>query len=172
MNRGTHRFNNAVDRAVLKPAATAYRDYVPRIVRTGIGNILDNLEYPNTIINQFLQGKLLAGLQDTGRFVLNSTLGVAGLLDPASDAGLPKNDEDFGQTLGKWGVPAGPYFVLPFLGPSTVRDAPARYFDSFNRTAELFDLDLGVLDDTTFELGRPGEGADGTGGGSAAQIQL
>jgi phospholipid-binding lipoprotein MlaA len=156
MNRGTHRFNNAVDRAVLKPAATAYRDYVPRLVRVGIGNVLDNLDYPVTILNQFLQGKLVDGLKDTGRFVMNSTLGIGGLFDPASDAGLPKNDEDFGQTLGRWGVPSGPYLEIPFLGPSTVRDAPSRYLDSFNRQAELFNIDLGPLDDTTVEYVRIG----------------
>jgi phospholipid-binding lipoprotein MlaA len=156
MNRGTHRFNNAVDRAVLKPAAVAYRDYVPRIVRVGIGNVLDNLDYPTTIVNQFLQGKLVDGLKDTGRFVMNTTMGIGGLFDPASDAGLAKNDEDFGQTLGKWGVPSGPYLVIPFLGPSTVRDAPARYVDSFNRTNELFDQEIGVLGDTTFEYVRIG----------------
>ena len=156
MNRGTHRFNNAVDRAVLKPAAVAYRDYVPRIVRVGIGNVLDNLETPTTIANQLLQGKIVDGLKDTGRFVINTTMGIGGLFDPASDAGLPKNDEDFGQTLGRWGVPAGPYVVIPFLGPSTVRDVPARYVDSFNRAPELFDQEVGVLGDTTFEYVRIG----------------
>ena len=156
MNRGTHRFNNALDRAVLRPTAIAYRDYVPRIVRVGIGNVLDNLETPTTIVNQFLQGKVVDGLKDTGRFVMNTTMGIGGLFDPASDAGLPKNDEDFGQTLGKWGVPAGPYLVIPLLGPSTVRDAPARYVDSFNRAPELFDQEVGVLGDTTFEYVRIG----------------
>ncbi|MGH8251331.1 MAG: MlaA family lipoprotein [Steroidobacteraceae bacterium] len=129
-NRGTHRFNEAVDRAVLKPVAVRYDRHVPRVIRTGIGNLLTHLAYPTTIVNDLLQLKLKDAAVDVGRFVLNTTLGIGGLLDPASAAGLARNDEDFGQTLGRWGVPAGPYLVLPLLGPSTVRDAPSIYVDS------------------------------------------
>jgi phospholipid-binding lipoprotein MlaA len=129
MNRATHRFNDSVDRAVLKPVATGYRDHVPQLIRTGVSNFLGNLAYTTTIANDLLQLKVKDTLIDLGRFAVNTTLGVGGILDPASHFGIPKNDEDFGQTLGRWGVPPGPYVVLPFLGPSTVRDAPSIYVD-------------------------------------------
>jgi phospholipid-binding lipoprotein MlaA len=125
MNRATYRFNDAIDRAVLKPVAKGYRKGVPRVIRTGISNVLGHLVFPATIVNDLLQLKLKAAAADIGRFVLNSTLGLGGLLDPATDAGIPRNDEDFGQTLGRWGVPPGPYLVLPLLGPSTLRDTAA-----------------------------------------------
>jgi phospholipid-binding lipoprotein MlaA len=98
----------------------------PKWFRTGVGNFYTNLGYPWTIVNQVLQGKLLAAGQDTLRFLLNTTLGVGGIFDPASDANLPVHDEDLGQTLGKWGVPPGPYLVVPLLGPATLRDVPSR----------------------------------------------
>ncbi len=129
MNRGTHRFNMAVDDAVLRPVAVGYRDHVPDGVRVSVSNFLDNLAYPTTIINNLLQLKIKDTLSDIGRFALNSTIGIGGLFDPASRFGIPKNDEDFGQTLGRWGVPAGPYVVLPFFGPSSARDTPAIYVD-------------------------------------------
>ncbi len=129
MNRGTHRFNMAIDKAVLKPVAVGYRRHVPGGVRVSVSNFLDNLAYPTTIINNLLQLKVKDTLSDIGRFALNTTVGIGGLFDPASRFGIPKNDEDFGQTLGRWGVPAGPYLVLPFFGPSTMRDGPALYAD-------------------------------------------
>jgi phospholipid-binding lipoprotein MlaA len=129
-NRGVQKVNDALDRAVLRPVASRYQRHVPRAVRTGIGNVLSHLAFPTTIANDLLQGKFKSTAQDIGRFALNSTLGLGGLLDPASDAGLPRNDEDFGQTLGRWGVPAGPYLVLPLLGPSTLRDLPAMAADA------------------------------------------
>lgn len=152
VNRSTHRFNNAIDRAVFKPVATAYRDHVPQPVRTGVGNVLDNLEQPSIIVNQFLQGKLFAGLQDTGRFLLNSTFGLAGIFDLATRAGVDKHDEDFGQTLGVWGVPSGPYLEIPFLGPSTVRDAPGRAIDAFNLST--FNNEFAILEEDWFEYSR------------------
>jgi phospholipid-binding lipoprotein MlaA len=130
-NRGVYKFNDAVDRAALKPVAKGYRKITPHWMRVGIGNFLGNLEYPITAVNQFLQGKFKLGLRDTGRFLINSTLGVGGLLDPATSAGLEANDEDLGQTLAVWGVGSGPYLNLPFVGPSTLRDAPSRMFDFF-----------------------------------------
>ncbi len=130
VNRTTYAFNDAVDRALLKPVAKGYRRYVPQFMRTGVTNFITNLAYPTTIVNSALQLKLKDAVSDTGRFVLNSTLGLGGLLDPATDAGLARNDEDFGQTLGRWGMPSGPYLMLPFLGPSTLRDAPSLYVDS------------------------------------------
>ena len=129
MNRATYRFNDSVDRAVLRPVATGYRNHVPQLVQQGIDNFLENLAFPTTIVNDLLQLKIKDTLVDLGRFTVNSTLGLGGLLDPASHFGIPKNDEDFGQTLGRWGVPSGPYVVLPFFGPSSVRDAPSIYVD-------------------------------------------
>ncbi len=141
MNRATFRFNDALDRAVLKPVAKGYREYVPRFAQTGINNFLTNLAYPTTIVNNVLQLKLLDAAGDTARFVINSTLGLAGLFDPATDAGLPRNDEDFGQTLGWWGVKPGPYLVLPLLGPSTLRDTPARAADYYTDLSNHVDDD-------------------------------
>lgn len=122
MNRSTFAFNDAVDRAILKPVAKGYRKVAPQFVETGISNFMSNIHYPVVIVNDLLQAKFKPALSDTGRLLLNTTFGLGGLLDPASDAGLDKNDEDFGQTLGKWGVGPGPYLILPFLGPSTLRD--------------------------------------------------
>jgi phospholipid-binding lipoprotein MlaA len=130
-NRGVYKFNDAVDRAALKPVAKGYRKITPHWMRVGIGNFLGNLEYPATAINQFLQGKFRLGLRDSGRFLINTTLGIGGLLDPATSAGLEANDEDLGQTLAVWGVGSGPYLTLPFFGPSTLRDAPSRMVDFF-----------------------------------------
>jgi phospholipid-binding lipoprotein MlaA len=129
MNRGTHRFNDAVDRAVLRPVARGYRDHVPAPVRVSVNNFLENLAYPTTIVNNLLQGKVKDTFNDIGRFAVNSTIGLAGLFDPATRFGFARNDEDFGQTLGRWGVPSGPYLVLPFFGPSSMRDGPAIYVD-------------------------------------------
>jgi phospholipid-binding lipoprotein MlaA len=130
-NRGVYKFNDAFDRAALKPAAKAYVKVTPEWFRTGVGNFFTNLFYPTTIANQLLQGKVVAAGQDTLRLLINSTLGWGGVLDVASGANLPLHDEDSGQTLGRWGVPPGPYLMLPFLGPATLRDAPARIADDF-----------------------------------------
>lgn len=131
MNRATHRFNDSVDRAVLRPVAVGYREHVPRIVQTGVNNFLDNLAYTTTIVNDLLQLKIKDTLIDLGRFTVNSTLGLGGILDPATHFGIPRNDEDFGQTLGRWGVPPGPFLMLPLLGPSHVRDLPSNVFNRF-----------------------------------------
>jgi phospholipid-binding lipoprotein MlaA len=129
MNRATYRFNDALDRGLVKPIAKGYKKAVPRAIRTGLANVLDNAGYSTTIVNDLLQAKIKAFGSDVGRLVLNTTVGIGGLLDPASAAGLAKNDEDFGQTLGRWGVHAGPYVVLPVLGPSTLRDTVGLYPD-------------------------------------------
>jgi len=141
MNRATYRFNNGFDRAVLRPVARGYRDHVPHVVQEGIDNFLENLAFTTTIVNDLLQLKIKDTLVDLGRFTVNTTLGIGGLLDPASHFGIPRNDEDFGQTLGRWGVPAGPYFVIPFLGPSSVRDAPSLYVDAQTDLRLALDLD-------------------------------
>lgn len=139
-NRAVYQFNDAVDQAVLRPVAKGYRAITPDIVEHGIGNFFNNLSYPVVFVNQFLQGDFKDGIFDTARFLVNSTIGLAGLFDPATHIGLPANNEDFGQTLGVWGVPKGPYLVLPFLGPSTVRDATGSYADSqINPIFEYFE---------------------------------
>ena len=122
-NRGVYKFNDALDRGVLKPTAKAYQKVTPDWFRTGVGNFFTNLKAPGTIVNQLLQGKFREAGQDTLGFLLNTTFGWAGVIDVASMNALPQHDEDLGQTLGKWGVPPGPYLMLPFLGPATVRDA-------------------------------------------------
>ena len=124
-NRAVFNFNDKVDTYALKPVATVYRDVTPSFVQTGVGNFFGNLGDAWTAVNNLLQGKGEAGMTDVTRFALNSTLGILGLFDIASEAGLQKHKEDFGQTLGTWGVSSGPYLMLPLLGPSTVRDTVA-----------------------------------------------
>ena len=126
MNRTTYNFNTKVDHAVLRPVARGYQKITPGVVRTGVSNFLDNLGYPIVIVNDLLQARFTPFARDTGRFLMNTTLGIAGLLDPATEAGLVKNENDFGLTFGRWGIPKGPYFVIPFLGPSDVRDGLGR----------------------------------------------
>jgi phospholipid-binding lipoprotein MlaA len=131
MNRTTYKFNDKLDKAVVRPIARTYVRITPQFVRTGVSNFIDNLTYPVTIVNDLLQAKFVQGCQDTGRLVLNSTVGLGGLLDPASQAGLDKHDEDFGLTLGHWGVHPGPYLVVPFLAFSDVRDGLGRVADIY-----------------------------------------
>lgn len=139
-NRKVDKFNDAFDRAVLKPVATGYKKVTPRFVRTGVTNFFANLQYPTTCVNQFLQGKFVLGLKDTGRFLVNSTLGIGGLFDVATKMNLPAHDEDFGQTLAMWGVHAGPYIVLPFFGPSNLRDGPSRLPDIYTDALHYLDI--------------------------------
>jgi phospholipid-binding lipoprotein MlaA len=122
LNRKVHRFNNAVDRRIAKPLANAYVAVVPRPVRLGVGNFFANLGQPVAALNALLQGKPKQAGQALGRFVLNATLGIGGIFDPASDANLPYRDEDLGQTLGTWGWKRSRYVELPLFGPRTVRD--------------------------------------------------
>lgn len=124
-NRAMFSFNEGVDKAVIKPVAQTYQAVLPSPVRTGISNVFGNLGDPWIGLNNLLQGKVADALSDMMRFLFNSTFGFAGLLDIASEMGFPKHDEDFGQTLGRWGVGDGAYVVLPFLGPRTLRDAVA-----------------------------------------------
>jgi phospholipid-binding lipoprotein MlaA len=136
-NRHMFDLNDRVDRALLKPVARAYEAVVNEDVRGCINNAFLNLLEPVNAINNLLQGKPVAAASDMCRFAINSTLGFAGCVDIASKIGLQRSNEDFGQTLGRWGVLPGPYFVLPFLGPSTIRDAFGRLFD-FLRTDPLW----------------------------------
>ena len=130
-NRSVFNFNDVLDRAIAKPVAKGYVKVTPRVVRTGISYAYSNLDTVPTIINDVLQGKIRQAGHDSARFLMNSTLGLGGLFDPASAAGLDSNDEDLGQTLGKWGVKSGPYLMLPVLGPSSARDAFSRAADTF-----------------------------------------
>jgi phospholipid-binding lipoprotein MlaA len=122
LNRKTHRFNNAVDRTIARPLALGYVKVVPRPVRLGVSNFFSNLGEPITTLNSLLQGKPKQAAQSLGRFLLNSTLGIGGIFDPASDAKLPRKNEDFGQTLGVWGWKRSRYVELPLFGPRTIRD--------------------------------------------------
>jgi phospholipid-binding lipoprotein MlaA len=124
-NRAMFSFNDAVDRTALKPTATAYKKHVPGFVQTGVNNFFGNLTDAWSGVNNLLQGKGQDGMNDLTRFAFNSTFGILGVLDIASEAGLRKHNEDLGQTLGYWGVPSGPYVMLPLIGPSTVRDTVA-----------------------------------------------
>jgi len=121
-NRGVFAFNDTLDRAVLKPVARGYRWATPQPVQTGVGNFFSNLGEIRTTLNSLLQGKPGNAGRSTSRFLLNTTVGIAGLWDVATPMGVTAEREDFGQTLGVWGVGEGPYLVLPLLGPSTVRD--------------------------------------------------
>lgn len=123
INRGIFAFNDAADKYVLRPVAVGYRWLLPAPIRTGVNNFFDNISSPVDIINALLQGKFRQAASDVGRLAMNTTLGFGGLLDPATDAGLAKNDEDFGQTFGVWGIPEGPYLVVPLFGPRTARSA-------------------------------------------------
>lgn len=124
-NRGMTRFNDNLDKAVLKPVATVYRDVMPRPVRTGVGNFFANLGDAWSFVNNLLQARGLEAYESLVRFSTNTVFGLGGLLDIASEAGIERHKQDFGLTLGRWGVPTGPYLVLPLLGPSTVRDTAA-----------------------------------------------
>lgn len=125
LNRGVFRFNEAVDEAVLKPVATTYRDVVPSLAREGVRNFLSNLGEVWSFTNNVLQFKVQAAGETAIRFGVNTLMGLGGLLDIASEMGIERHPEDFGQTLGFYGVPAGPFIELPFFGPSSLRDALA-----------------------------------------------
>jgi phospholipid-binding lipoprotein MlaA len=130
LNRSVDGFNQVVDKAVVKPLAQGYDKVTPSEIKTVIGNFFSNLDDISVAINNLLQGKPRAAGSDITRFALNTTIGIVGFADVATELGFQKNDEDFGQTLGVWGVGSGPYLVLPFFGPSTLRDAPARFVDA------------------------------------------
>lgn len=132
MNRGIYKFNDAVDRAALKPVTRGYQKITPQWLRTGIRNFFNHLEMPWVMVNEALQGKPQLVAQDTCRFVLNTVVGLGGFIDVAGRLELNAHDEDFGQTLAVWGVPSGPYVMLPFFGPSTVRDGVGRVPDYYS----------------------------------------
>ncbi len=144
-NRSMFAFNDALDKTVARPVAKAYVKVTPRFVRTGVSNVFNNLNTLGTAVNDVLQGKMKQAGRDSARFLMNSTLGLGGLFDPASASGLELNDEDFGQTFGKWGVKPGPYLMLPLLGPSTFRD-------SFGKLADQFTYPVYWLEDDSTRL--------------------
>ena len=129
INRAIFGFNEVIDDTLLEPVAKGYRAITPDPVENSVSNFFNNLGEINTIINSTLQMKLDKTISSSSRFVINSTVGIFGLFDVASSLGIESHKEDFGQTLGHYGVPAGPYLVLPFFGPSTFRDAPGFYVD-------------------------------------------
>jgi phospholipid-binding lipoprotein MlaA len=142
VNRAMYRFNDTADRWVLRPAAVGWRKTVPTPIRTGIVNILDNFTYPITVTNSLLQGKVKQSGSDLARFTMNTIVGLAGIFDPATAVGLVEHDEDFGQTLNTWGVPQGPYLMVPLFGPytlthgfGTLATAPLSPYISFQNPA-------------------------------------
>jgi phospholipid-binding lipoprotein MlaA len=144
VNRKIFWFDDHLDRWVLEPVATGWSKVAPTRVRTSVSNFFDNLRFPIVVTNEILQGKLDEAGSDVGRFAVNTTVGIFGFLDLATDWGMPRHDEDFGQTLGVWGLSPGPYLVLPFLGPSSVRDGIGLGVDSCLAVTTWF-VDVWIL---------------------------
>lgn len=151
-NRKVYSFNDAIDNAVVKPVATAYRDVVPRLVRTGVSNFLGNIGDVWSAANHVLQGKVANGLEMGFRVMTNTLMGLGGVLDPATEFGMQRRSEDFGQTLGVWGFGNGPYVMLPLLGPSTVRDSFGLLADRQFSAARLPTTDAGSYAVTAVEV--------------------
>ncbi len=137
-NREIYRINDDFDKGVLRPVAQLYTDYTPTPFQTGVDNFFSNVSDVYSAVNNLLQGKPSRAAEDTMRVAINSVLGIGGLIDIATPAGLPKYKEDFGQTLGVWGVPAGPYLMLPLFGPSSVRDTTGMLVDRFADPSAYF----------------------------------
>ena len=129
LNRQVFKFNDALDAAIVKPVAIAYRDHTPTPLRQGIGNVFNNLQDSWSVVNNLLQLKIVYAYDSLARVAINTLVGVAGVVDVASEMGIERHTQDFGHTLGVWGVPPGPYLVLPILGPSSLRDAVALSVD-------------------------------------------
>lgn len=138
INRGIFWFNERVDLYLLEPAAKGWNFVVPKSAQRRIANVFDHFDYPLIFVNTLLQGEFEKTAIASGRFVLNSSVGVLGLFDPATDLGLERSVADFGQTLGRWGIPPGPYLVVPLLGPANVRDGVGRFGDSTLRIYRYF----------------------------------
>ncbi len=145
LNRKTFGFNDFVDRNVFKPVAKGYVKVVPGFARRGIHNALVNLGTPAVALNQLLQGKGVKAASDSGRFIVNSTLGIGGLFDPATPMGLQAHNEDFGQTLQVWGVGPGPHIVSPFTGSTTVTDAVGTFVGAFTNPINLFETQTQII---------------------------
>lgn len=145
LNRGVYKFNDVADKALIKPVAQAYKAVTPSPVRTGFNNFFTNLGSVTTVLNDLLQFKFAHAFTDAGRFVINSTFGVAGFIDVAGMDKIPLHKEDFGQTLGFWGVGNGAYLVLPLLGPSSVRDTTGLAFDIFTTDPITYPRNIGQI---------------------------
>ncbi|CAN0499747.1 unnamed protein product, partial [Phaeothamnion confervicola] len=131
VNRKLYKFNDSLDKHFVEPVAKKYAQYTPDPVRNSITNFFDNTSYLNTIANDLLQGKLSQTASDSGRFLVNSTIGIGGLFDPATSMGLKQHEEDLGQTFGTWGAKEGAYLMLPLMGPSSFRDIGSPVMDMF-----------------------------------------
>lgn len=151
-NRKVYAFNDVLDSNVVKPVAEGYKAVVPSLVRSGVTNVLGNIGDVWSTANQLLQGKLQSGMEMGMRVLVNTAFGLGGLLDPASEMGLTRRSEDFGQTLGHWGVSPGPYIVLPLLGPSTLRDTIAWPVDRQLSPSTLVATEGGRFSVTALEL--------------------
>lgn len=145
INRGVYKFNDVTDRALIKPVATAYKTVTPSPIRKGFSNFFSNLGTLTTVFNDLLQLKFAHAFTDAGRFVINSTFGLAGFIDVASMDNIEKRNEDFGQTLGHWGVGNGAYLVLPFVGPSTLRDATGLAVDTATTDPITYTHNIGEI---------------------------
>ena len=152
INKKTHNLNNTLDLQLASPVARLYKDVTPDFVEIGITNFTRNLEDLSIALNNVLQGKVNDGFSDLIRFTINSTIGMGGFVDVASNLGFDKHDEDFGQTLAVWGVSDGPYLVLPGLGPSTLRDSLAMIPDAFLTPLWLIDHDRTAYSLTAIDL--------------------
>ena len=145
INRGVYKFNDVTDKAVFKPVATAYKTVTPSPIRTGVNNFFSNLGSVTNILNNLLQFKFANAFSETGRFVINSTFGLAGFIDVAGMDKVPVHKEDFGQTLGYWGVGSGAYLVLPFIGPSSVRDTTGLIVDTTTSDPITYTHNIGEI---------------------------
>lgn len=145
VNRGIYKFNDVADRGLIKPVSTAYKTVTPSPIRKGISNFFSNIGTLTTVINDLLQLKFAHAFTDAGRFVINSTFGLAGFIDVASMDNIEKRNEDFGQTLGHWGVGSGAYLVLPFIGPSTARDAVGLAVDTVTSDPITYTHNIGEI---------------------------
>lgn len=145
INRGIYKFNDVTDKAFFKPVATAYKAVAPTPIRKGFNNFFNNLTSITTVLNDLLQFKFSNAFTDAGRFVINSTFGLAGFIDVAGMDKIENRKEDFGQTLGHWGVGNGAYLVLPFLGPSSLRDTTGLVFDSATTDPITYTHNIGQI---------------------------
>lgn len=145
VNRGVYKFNDVTDKAVFKPVATAYKTVTPSPIRKGFSNFFNNLTSITSVLNNILQLKFSNAFSEAGRFVINSTFGIAGFIDVAGMDNVPVHKEDFGQTLGHWGVGNGAYLVLPFLGPSTVRDTTGFIVDGTTTDPITYTHNIGEI---------------------------
>ena len=152
LNEKTHNLNRSLDDSIATPVAKVYKTITPDFIELGVTNFTDNIEDVNIALNNLLQGKIKDGFSDIFRFTLNSTIGLFGFFDIASEMGLEKHSEDFGQTLAVWGVSEGPYIVLPLLGPSSLRDTLARIPEAFMTPLLLIDHDRTGYELTAIDL--------------------